>query len=142
MDVRSIDDEYTVWKGKWNSANYDIVHGSITVPLKKKSDGDYTVEGVIHYKGCYNNDARVSFPIKIRSSMIEKLNRKEIQFIEFTAKIESQTIEYCLSIYKPDIITGVYRSYTPFDDGNVELRPTKLKEIDYGNRDGNWCSIM
>ena len=141
----NIEGEFTLWKGNWNSSNFDTAHGTIEIPLKENNNGEYDVDAVITYHGCYNSGKRVTFLIHVNSTSVETLNKQVVTYLEFVGYVGDQKIEYSISDYKPNRIIGIYKSYGPDDVGNIELYPTKNRRtIDYGtgNKQGsNWCVI-
>ena len=131
-----IGDEYILWKGTWNSTNFDSVYGTIEVPLMKNNNnnnnGKYEVNAIITYDGIYNSGKKVIFPITVTSTEIESLNKREVTYLEFVGYIGNQKIKYSISNYKSDKITGIYKSFKPNDVGNIELETTEDRKIDYG----------
>lgn len=136
-------DNYTLWKGKWESSNFDTAFGTIEVPLQNNNIGTYEVDAVITYDGCYNSGKKVSFPIKITSTEIETLHKREVTYLEFTGSIGDQKIEYSISQYTPNRIIGIYKSYDPHDAGSIELKSSEDHRVDHKVQKGNsWCVIV
>lgn len=140
-------DKYVIWEGKWNSDNYSDAYGTISIPLKKINMGEYESEATITYEGCYNFGNSDEIKLKIVSTMIEMLNKKEVTYLEFSGYIGSHRIEYSISEYSDNKIVGIYKSYNPDDVGIIELFKTvKTKNVDPKNKQNqnktSWCVIF
>ena len=134
-----IGDNYILWKGSWESSNFDNVYGTITVPLIKVYESNYITDAIISFDGSYNRDKTVIISVNVDN--VEMLNQKKVNYLKFETIIEGQEIKYFISIHNQNKIGGIYKSTTPPDVGIIELKPTNERTIDYGDNRRGWCVI-
>ena len=137
-----IEDEYTVWEGEWISSVQDQVRGKIYIPLKENFVEKYSTRVAINYTGPFKTDQIDSFMVTVSKSDIDRLNSNEVTYLEFSGNIGYQVIEYSIAEYNPNRIIGIYKSYNPEDFGDIELRPSSIRSINYGVSKSGWCAIF
>lgn len=129
-----------VWKGVFQSTQYNAVHGTISAPLysweamqrNAANNMVFDTKITINYSGLYRWGQTSTFPMQVQLETDRDNNIKSqgsakqfVPLITFKVGAVSgyQSIIYHIVKFSPNKIVGIYQTVQPDDQGSFILEP-------------------